>query len=75
MGWSKVDFRYPHNKAYDAESMLIDSKHREFIIITKSSNYGKVFKTTLDYPNVMLDTGITLGLQATDATSSKDGQV
>ena len=75
MGWSKVDFRYPHNKAYDAESMLIDAKNRELIIVTRSDKGAKVFKAALDYPNTMKDTGITLPLYATDATSSKDGQV
>ena len=60
--------------------MLIDSKTREFIIVTKSSHSSKVFKTALDSKketyNIMTDTGITLALSlATDATSSKDGQV
>ena len=78
--WSVVDFHYPNNKAYNAESMLIDSKTREFIIVTKSSHSSKVFKTALDSKketyNIMTDTGITLALSlATDATSSKDGQV
>ena len=50
--------------------------------MTKSAEppYAKVFKTDLDSElatyNVMIDTGITLALpEATDATSSKDGQV
>ena len=78
--WSRVDFHYPHNKAYNAESMLIDAKNREFIIVTKAKKYSKVFKTALDSSkhsyNIMKDTGITLALSlATDATSSKDGQV
>ena len=59
--------------------MLIDSKTREFIIVTKSSHSSKVFKTALDSNkhshNIMKDTGIRLRFQATDATSSKDGQV
>ena len=60
--------------------MLIDAKNREYIIVTKAKNYAKVFKTALDSKketyNIMTDTGITLALSlATDATSSKDGQV
>ena len=59
--------------------MLIDAKNREYIIVTKAKNYAKVFKTALDSNkhshNIMKDTGIRLRFQATDATSSKDGQV
>ena len=87
--WDVVHFHYPNNQAHNAESILIDSKTREFIIVTKSAEppYAKVFKTDLDSEladldsglvtyNVMIDTGITLALsEATDATSSKDGQV
>lgn len=80
--WDVVHFHYPNNQAHNAESILIDSKNREFIIVTKSAEppYAKVFKTDLDSElvtyNVMIDTGITLALsEATDATSSKDGQV
>ena len=80
--WNVVHFHYPNNHPYNAESILIDSKTREFIIVTKSAEppYAKVFKTNLDSEmttyNVMTDTGITLALsEATDATSSKDGQV
>ena len=73
---------YPKQEIFNSESILIDVKTRELFVITKSllPPWAKVFKTDLDQiPNTLKtlkDTNITLPLPyATDATTSKDGQV
>ena len=76
--WEVFTFQYPNGQAYNAESILIDSNSREFIVITKLDEppYSLVFSASLESNSEMLDTGIRLPLNlATDATSSADGQV
>ena len=83
--WEAFHFQYPNEK-FNAESMLIDTITREIVIITKSEKhpdtniFAKVFKSPLDQVpeaiNQLEDTGIELDLiEATDASSSADGQV
>ena len=81
LGWTRYHYKYP-DYARDCESILIDAEHREFIVVSKSENHGKVFKAPLDVPehtydNKLTYTGIYLnGLnRATDASSSADGKV
>ena len=81
LGWTRYHYKYP-DYARDCESILIDAEHREFIVVSKSENHGKVFKAPLDVPehtydNKLTYTGIYLnGLNlATDASSSADGKV
>ena len=80
--WDVVYYNYPNNDKYNAESMLIDAMTRELIIITKFDEppFALVFKGALDATSesmiLLEDTGITLDLiEATDASSSSDGQV
>ena len=80
--WDVVYYNYPNSAKYNAESMLIDAMTRELIIITKFDEppFAFVFKGALDATSeskiLLEDTGITLDLiEATDASSSSDGQV
>lgn len=80
--WQSYALKYSDNQRYNAESMLIDAKTRELLIITKGKlpPYAKVFKTQLDTKpetvGILEDTDIRLTLpEATDASASADGQV
>merc|ERR1712227_219742 len=72
-------YTYPDH-GHNAESMLIDVSNHQLIILTKSDPQAKVYQAPLNIPDgsreMLQDTGIRLDLiNATDATSSADGQV
>ena len=48
--WEVFTFQYPNGQAYNAESILIDSNSREFIVITKLDEppYSLVFSAPLE---------------------------
>ena len=80
--WQVSHYRYPNGQKFNAESMLIDMSTRELIIATKSMipPFSYVFKASLDIQQdtvgYLEDTGLRLNLpDATDATTSADGQV
>ena len=79
--WQVGHYRYPNDQKFNAESMMIDESTGEIVIVTKSKipPYAFVFKAALNVKQdltLLEDTGIRLNLpDATDATSSADGQV
>ena len=80
--WQVFNFRYDERISFNAESMMIDPSTRDLLIVTKSTipPYAYVYKTFLDIEpgsmGILENTGITLMLpDATDATTSADGQV
>lgn len=80
--WQVFHLNYPNNEKHNAESVMIDSNTRQLVIVTKSKMppYSQVFVTDMDVDpdsiTTLSDTGIRLLLwDATDATTSADGQV